>query len=144
MPNERICHNPLCLLNALPSSRFCAPKCQRNLATRKHRGRKKRVLNEMRLGEKKFKARRASFRRLLIITRINNEPLTKKYVDLGISFDLEWTLGIATGDQNEPSDGLYVEWMLNSGIYRDERKVLVKEALQAGIQVPDLDPKDEL
>ncbi len=98
----------------------------------------------MRLGEKKFKARRASFRRLLIITRINNEPLTKKYVDLGISFDLEWTLGIATGDQNEPSDGLYVEWMLNSGIYRDERKVLVKEALQAGIQVPDLDPKDEL
>lgn len=137
MANERICHNPLCSEEALPSSRFCAPKCQRNLASRKHRGRKKRVLNEMRLGKEKFKARRASFRRLLIMTRINQEPLTKEYVDLGIAFDLEWTLGITTAEQNEPSDGLYVEWMLNSGNYKDDREILVKEALQSGIKIPE-------
>ena len=77
------------------------------------------------------------------MTRINQEPLTKKHVDWGIAFDLEWTLGIQTSEQNEPSDGLYVEWMLNSGNYKDDRELLVKEALQSGIQIPDLDPKEE-
>ena len=143
MSLQQPCRNPLCENTGTAASRYCGKGCEHKLTARRHNHRKRGVINKMKMGDEKWAKRRAAWRRVIITTRINEGRIDKKLLNTGIQFGLEWALNVHPFEDDEPQDAFYIEWLLNSGTHGGDRECLVREALQAGIQVPDVEERDD-
>lgn len=118
------CKSPICALTIeIPG--YCSIKCERKEAARRHNHRINVILSGKE--RKRHLQARDHWRKEIIQTRIEKGVITRKLANLGVKFELEWTLGISPHGRRD-ADAFRTEILLNEGMYTNSEIVaLAKE-----------------